>query len=237
MPCSARTVSFPNFVSGGSTCSVGTTHLVRVEAARIRAKLAPVRAERERLAVARRDAKVVAHIEVVQTDVVRVHLQRARRVVAARSRERRAVRQHDDVLRKVQRARRVAVDLPARQLRARGGAEGRTVTAPLRLMSTCSLYVPGYMKIACADPSFGSAATAAESVLYGPEDGFTTSAPEGADVRDAARASAGASAAANKAKRRMACGGCGVRARRARAFIRVERRGYEGRACCTATPM
>lgn len=68
----------------------------------------------------------------------------------------------------------------------------QTVTGPLLSMSTCSLYVPGYMKIVLDEPSFRRDATAEESVLNWPDVvavGLTTTEPEGGEVLDAARTS------------------------------------------------
>ncbi len=57
-------------------------------------------------------------------------------------------------------------------------------------MYTCSLYVPGYMKIDCEVESFGRALMAAVRVLYSPEvvvPARTTLEPEGGEVLDAAK--------------------------------------------------
>ena len=67
-------------------------------------------------------------------------------------------------------------------------------------MKTCSLYVPGYIYMTLDEPSLASVAIAADSVLYGPEEGLTTMAPEGGDVRDAARTNAGRTQAARNAR-------------------------------------
>lgn len=64
-----------------------------------------------------------------------------------------------------------------------------TVRGPARVMYTCSLYVPGYMKIEREELSLGSAATADATVLYSPEvdvPARTTIAPDGGEVREAA---------------------------------------------------
>ena len=57
-------------------------------------------------------------------------------------------------------------------------------------MYTCSLYVPGYMKIEREELSCGNEATAEATVLYSPETvvlGRTTIAPLGGEVRVAPR--------------------------------------------------
>ena len=62
-----------------------------------------------------------------------------------------------------------------------------TMTGPERWINTCSLYVPGYMKIVCDDESEGSAATAAPSVANSPEVVVPTRtifAPDGGAVRE-----------------------------------------------------
>ena len=57
-------------------------------------------------------------------------------------------------------------------------------------MYTCSLYVPGYMKIEREELSRGKEATAEATVLYSPTEvvpGRTTMAPLGGEVRVAPR--------------------------------------------------
>lgn len=66
-----------------------------------------------------------------------------------------------------------------------------TVTGPFLSMSTCSSYVPGYMKIVCTEPSPGRDAIADESVLNCPDvvvEGFTIIEPEGGEILEAASA-------------------------------------------------
>jgi hypothetical protein len=64
-----------------------------------------------------------------------------------------------------------------------------TVCGPGRVITTCSVYVPGYMKIVVGELSFGREFTAPETVLNSPEVVVpvrTITDPAGGRVREAA---------------------------------------------------